>query len=196
MEYSQYWPLDFCSYNDYFYWEKGFSKDDCNKIIQFGESHILEKSQVYENTNISVTENSNVRSSEHVFLYPSEFMSEYYRRISYIVKEANKQCFNYELTGLVEGIQFTKYKVGDFFKKHTDTSKTITRKLSLSILLSDPNDFEGGDLNLYTSSIATPTKKEIGYTVIFPSYALHEVTPVTKGTRYSLVVWITGPNFK
>ena len=69
----------------------------------------------------------------------------------------------------------------------------IVRKLSISIQLTDPTKYEG-DLNLYWSDAVT-MKKNKGSLFIFPSYMLHEVTPVTKGEN-SLVCWVNGPQFK
>ena len=62
--------------------------------------------------------------------------------------------------------------------------------------LSDSKDYEGGDLMLMHSNTPNIIEKKKGYLVAFPSYVLHEVTPVTKGERYSLVAWIHGPNLR
>jgi len=76
------------------------------------------------------------------------------------------------------------------------------RKLSMTINLSDPNDYEGGNLkidtkNLNESGVHTLTQiRPQGSLVVFPSYLYHQVTPVTKGTRYSLVVWCVGKPFR
>jgi len=95
-----------------------------------------------------------------------------------------------------------KYEIGDQYKTHMDSLGTHstrwiekdnsnlhnkTRKMSMSLILND--DYEGGDLILYG---AGKVKQEIGSMVFFPSFLLHEVRPVTKGTRYSLVVWFLG----
>jgi PKHD-type hydroxylase len=64
------------------------------------------------------------------------------------------------------------------------------------IQLSEPNEYEGGDLQLLSGSEPTTADKAKGKVVMFPSYMLHRVTPVTSGIRKTLVVWITGPSFK
>jgi PKHD-type hydroxylase len=66
----------------------------------------------------------------------------------------------------------------------------------MSLQLTNPNEYKGGDLILHLGNEPTILSKEQGKLYAFPSYTLHEVTPVTKGTRYSLVAWITGPHFK
>ena len=83
------------------------------------------------------------------------------------------------------------------YGKHVDCSyNTNIRKLSFTLQLSDPSDYDGGDLCLYFGEDAEVIKREQGYVALFPSYVLHEVTPVTRGTRYSLVSWITGKPFR
>lgn len=70
------------------------------------------------------------------------------------------------------------------------------RKLSMVIQLSDPSEYEGGELLLHLGNNPTRIERKKGLAVFFPSYILHEVTPVTKGERYSLVAWVHGKPFK
>lgn len=119
--------------------------------------------------------------------------------IGHINKEAG---YDFELNG-IEPIQYTTYNVGGYYDWHMDTyvrseRPQEQRKLSLSILLND--DFEGGELqfNISSQSLAITAlgHEPKGRIVGFPSFVLHRVTPVTKGTRKSLVVWVTGPKWK
>ena len=108
--------------------------------------------------------------------------------------------WRFEISGFNEHLQYTRYDAADkdFYGWHTDGSVKgdgPPRKLSLTIQLSDPNDYEGGDFQLHGTKLST-VAKERGLTVCFPSYTLHQVTPVTKGVRKSLVVWLVGPPFK
>ena len=68
-----------------------------------------------------------------------------------------------------------------------------TRKISMSLVLSDPDEYEGGQLEIWGKSIDVYKKGSI---IFFPSWMPHRVTPVTKGTRYSLVMWFIGAPFK
>jgi PKHD-type hydroxylase len=70
------------------------------------------------------------------------------------------------------------------------------RKLSFVLQLSDPKNYKGGELQIHLGETPNVMKKEQGTVVAFPSPTLHEVTPITKGKRYSLVGWITGKPFK
>ena len=103
--------------------------------------------------------------------------------------------------GIQEGLQFTNYKSnkvkGDHFHYHMDRSfDCIIRKLSITIQLTDPKDYEGGELEIKIGNKPQAMKKDQGRLVAFPSYVLHQVKPMNKGERNSLVVWITGPQFK
>ena len=70
------------------------------------------------------------------------------------------------------------------------------RKLSISVQLTNPEEYEGGELKLYFQDKGTVVDKTQGTLILFPSYVLHEVMPVTKGERNSLVTWVTGKQFK
>jgi PKHD-type hydroxylase len=62
--------------------------------------------------------------------------------------------------------------------------------------LSDPSQYEGGNLQVMTGGEPTNVSKQRGLIAVFPAYTLHQVTPVTQGTRQSLVAWISGPPFR
>ena len=92
-----------------------------------------------------------------------------------------------------EDLQFATYNVGDFYGPHYDADENNKRILSISVQLSKPSEYEGGDLCLYgTGGSPSPLENAQGTVIIFPSNLLHEIEPVTKGTRYSLVQWFKG----
>ena len=187
------WVFESNPVNYWSYWDNGFSKDECKQIIEYGNRH----SQSKATTGLNRKQNK-VRDSEIVWLAPAEEIQWVYRRMTDIVTSLNDRFFKFDLFGAIEGFQFTKY-VGPTGKygKHVDYFPGgITRKLSFTLQLSDPDEYEGGELCLYFESKPAVMKKDQGYVCVFPSYVLHEVKPVTKGTRYSLVTWITGKPFK
>ena len=119
-----------------------------------------------------------------------------------ILISANNAYFHYNLYHFDSDIQVTKYEPGQFYEWHVDqlkADKPMKRKLSISLVLN--NDFTGGDLQLLeTDSLynetATTVQLTAGAAAIFPAWVVHRVTPVTSGTRYSLVAWMNGPQFK
>jgi PKHD-type hydroxylase len=133
-----------------------------------------------------------------VWLYPYDELDWAFQRITNIILGLNKDYFNFNLYGFIEGFQFTNYKAPTGkYKKHVDREfGTRIRKLSISIQLTDETKYEGGELCLHYTEDPIKLKKTQGTLFAFPSFVLHEVMPVTKGERNSLVAWITGDNFK
>jgi PKHD-type hydroxylase len=111
--------------------------------------------------------------------------------------QAVNRWFRYDLFGLVDEIQFAKYGVGDGFGWHLDAGggQTSTRKLSMSVQLSDEAEYSGGDLEFCACS-QLESRRRRGTIIVFPAFLAHQVTPVTQGIRHSLVAWAHGPVFK
>jgi PKHD-type hydroxylase len=121
------------------------------------------------------------------------------KKLGQSFEDANK-IYNFQITELSD-IGILKYNVGDYYNKHIDMAGTAdmkagfpSRKISLIVPLS--NDYEGGDTLFHKEAEPILMKKEYNTGTFFPSYVLHEVTPIEKGTRYSLVVWALGDPFK
>jgi len=174
----------------YAYTEKVFSKNECEKIIQIGKDKGLIESFTKGDTDI--------RSSKQAWLFNDNDLDWIFKKITDVVFFLNNEYFNFDINELNEAIQFTNYKApSDKYGKHIDRGyQFLVRKLSLSIQLTDPKEYEGGELILYEDEKGIEMKKEQGTLILFPSYVLHEVKPVTKGERNSLVAWVTGKQFK
>ena len=123
-----------------------------------------------------------------------------FEKLANVVSSLNSQYFRFDLTGFGEQIQLTHYDSSEhgMYGWHVDFGKTgPSRKLSIVMQLSDPSEYEGGNLELQPhGKEVIKIKKQRGLVVAFPSWTLHHVTPVTQGNRQSLVSWITGPAFK
>lgn len=142
-----------------------------------------------------------IRSSRIAWLRTSD--ADHYwifERLALLVHRANSEIFGLELTA-VGDVQLTEYDegYGGHYRTHTDMAYgdgvTSGRKLSLTVQLSDPSDYEGGDLVLYHADKNRPfvAPRMKGTVTLFRSHIIHEVTPVTRGRRYSLVAWVFGP---
>lgn len=94
--------------------------------------------------------------------------------------------------------QIGRYKDGGHYKWHIDAfppdEKNMQRKLSAVLLLNDPSEYEGGELEF--EGIPDFKLEGKGSIVVFPSFLRHRVAPVTSGTRYSATCWALGPAFK
>ena len=166
-----------------------FTLEECLQIIAIGNSKLEEAK--------TIGENNGIRESQIAWLHGTDIEFAF-RRVTDCILDLNNQFFNFDLFGLAEGFQFTRYDAPTgHYGMHIDkTLNSTVRKLSLTIQLSAPEDYEGGELALQYEKEPEIMSKELGKMIVFPSYILHEVRPITKGTRYSLVAWVTGKPFK
>ena len=186
------WNFELDQVNLYAFWNNAFSKEECQKIINIAKDKGLIKG-----TTKGVTKD--VRDSKVSWLYPVDNMDWVFRRVTDITLNLNERFFKFDLFGLNEGFQFTNYEApSGKYGKHVDRAiNSQVRKLSISIQLTNPEEYEGGELKLYDGEEeGIVMDKAQGTLIIFPSYVLHEVIPITKGTRNSLVTWVTGKQFK
>jgi PKHD-type hydroxylase len=148
-----------------------------------------------------------IRNSNIKWLKVNDQTKGLYSLLENYINLANNDAFNFNLTTSFDDIQYTKYESTD--KGHynwyqdTTTQHFVNRKLSIVIQLSDPNEYQGGNLELYDYAPNKKYKdniinipKQKGQIVVFPSYLWHRVTPVTKGIRKSLVWWVGGSPLK
>ena len=115
--------------------------------------------------------------------------------------QANKanELFQLDIVPMDDTIQLARYDAEEqgFFRWHADTLPgDLTRKISISVPLSDPAEFEGGALEFNENGAIRIPRQVAGAPIMFPSWLLHRVTPVTAGRRYSLVAWIRGPAWR
>jgi PKHD-type hydroxylase len=184
------WNFEIDQINLYAFWNNAFSKEECQTIINIAKNKGLIKG--------TTKGESDVRDSKISWLYPIDNMDWVYRRVTDITLNLNERFFKFDLFGLNEGFQFTNYEApSGKYGKHVDRALNISvRKLSISIQLTNSEEYEGGELYLYDGDKGTLMDKTQGTLIMFPSYILHEVMPVTKGERNSLVTWVTGKQFK
>lgn len=142
----------------------------------------------------------NVRRSEIAWIQPENTPKQILEFFEKLILSINEKHYEFHLTG-IESMQFTVYD-GDFageYKWHIDTMRlpeNLVRKMSISILLSSNEEFDGGHLLVSPSGQTIVAEQRQGRAVFFPSWVPHCVTPVTRGVRKSLVIWAHGPMFK
>jgi PKHD-type hydroxylase len=184
--------------------QNAFDDEEIKEILKFVENTPLHDGRASESTDI--------RTSSVSFHGPNDSQDSnwIFNKLNIIIHEINDRFFNFDLDGY-NFFQYTEYygsKNGkyDFHmdlvlgdKTNINIGMLETRKLSLSLLLNDPEkDFSGGNFEINSS--LEEKKMHInmkrGDIIFFPSYMLHRVSTLTKGTRKSLVVWVTGPKFR
>ena len=205
--------------NHYCYFKSALPSRLCDDIIKHGLSHkeTLGKTGDFDNKKLSkndVNDLKRKRNSNIVWLNDPWI----YKELQPYIHKANKTAgwnFQWDMS---ESMQFTKYKLNQYYDWHCDSwnkpyeqegpQKGKIRKLSMTCQLTDGSEYEGGELEFdyrnYDPHMRNEAKhlkqvKEIlskGSIIVFPSFVWHRVKPVTSGTRYSLVVWHLGRPFR
>lgn len=210
----------------YYYWNSEFPKEDCEKIIkEFDTSTLLdagvgnylgaealypeeiENFKKHDKWDYETNKPKNLHGPDHstrrtsLNWLPKDHP--YNSILLEFVLKANEIVYHYDLSKFTP-CQFAQYNVGDFYDYHQDSGFSIaetekeTRKLSLTVQLSDPKDYDGGVFQFYNGDKdpEVPPIIEQGSIIVFDSRMWHRVTPVTNGVRYSLVSWILGPRYR
>lgn len=202
--------------NNYWVFPKVLSHKFCDELIDFGNKANQQialtgkqgKNRNFEQNPLTETElnqlkqkdrNSNISWLNSLWIY---------KRIAPFVDMANKNAgWNWQWD-FSEDLQFTRYSEGQFYGWHMDgwdepytennNKKGKIRKISVTCSLNDGSEYEGGDLEFDFKNEKTPVQQKCpelrqkGSVIVFPSFIHHQVTKVTKGTRYSLVAWQLG----
>jgi PKHD-type hydroxylase len=184
----------------YVIWSGGFTEEECDMIKQTGElSEFMDATVGRDEDNVV---NEDVRKTKIVWIEPYEENKWIFERMNQLAAKINFDKFQLKLKQF-DSFQYSKYPVGNFYDWHTDTltnpSNGLYRKLSFSLMLSDPSDFEGGEFLISphgSESRCETISLKKGDVAVFYSYIPHKVSPVTKGERISLVTWALGDKLK
>jgi len=190
----------------YWFFEKALTEEQCDNLLKLKQKNQLETGTIDENV---ISKN---KRKSNVFFTSEPFIYEYVK--PWVVTANENAGWNFQFDW-GEPAQFTEYKKDGHYGWHMDSFKKPwnrkdypnfdgkIRKLSVTVTLSEPKEYEGGDLEF---AFLEPDKqneivtekgfRKKGSIIVFPSFVWHRVTPVTKGTRNSLVVWWLGHLFK
>lgn len=135
------------------------------------------------------------RQCRNAWLDPSEDTAWLYRRVGEVFEEANAR-FRFRLCGLIESVMVVEYGPGDQFDWHLDSGPSLAanRKLSLSIQLSPPSEYDGGRLEFSGKSVPEEAARH-GTAIVFPPFLAHRISTIERGRRLALVAWAYGPTF-
>lgn len=179
------------------WWENEFTKQELDWLQ---ERAINSDSRAQVGGNLSHDELSKIRRSNVSWLHYNNETDWIFRKLSHVATSLNVKYYRFDLTGFGEPLQLTNYDASEhgMYGWHQDYGgkMSVSRKFSMVLQLTDPSEYEGGNLQIMTNGIPQNVQKQRGLIVAFPSYQLHQVTPITRGSRQSLVVWISGPQFK
>ena len=180
---------------NYAFWNDAFSDSEISRIRQMGDSANLQNSVL----GVDLKVHDDIRKSKTAEFAFNDDTAFIYNNLAYVARQLNAQFFDFDISGFVEDIQYMVYDSGgDHYTWHMDKGNLNNppRKLSMVMQLSDSDEYEGGDLEFMLGPDIIKAERTKGIIYMFPSWILHRVTPVTAGTRRSLVVWIAGPRFR
>lgn len=177
------------------WWEGAFTENELDWLQQRAKA-ADKNAQIGGAGNGGV--NPNIRRSQVSWLENSPDTTWVFRKLADVVSKMNAEHFRFELTGFGEPLQLTHYDQSEngMYGWHQDYGGGVSRKVSMTLQLTDPAEYEGGNLQMMTTGEPVNVRKQRGLIAVFPSYVLHQVTPVTQGSRQSLVAWVSGPAFK
>jgi len=192
MQIAPIFDQDHNSMENYYYFENAFTENEVQQIITEAESKELERGNTF---------GLDIRKSSISWLNHNEQWIWLYDRMSNMAITANAEMYRFNLYSVQDSIQYTIYDSSEegHYGAHIDIGPGTAslRKISVVTQLSKPDEYEGGDLQILMGEdnwVNVP--RGLGLTVCFPSFLYHRVTPVTKGIRKSLVLWVGGEHFK
>jgi PKHD-type hydroxylase len=205
--------------HNYWYFQSALTPKFCDDVIAYAnqQKESMARTGGFDKKELSKEDVKNIqrkRKSDLVWLKENWI----YKEIQPYIEEANKKAgwdFQWDFS---ESVQFTKYKLGQYYDWHCDSwdkpydrqntpEHGKIRKLSMTCQLTDGSEYRGGELEFdfrnYDPHMRDESKHKIqckeilpkGSIIVFPSFMWHRVKPVTEGTRYSLVMWNLGYPF-
>lgn len=196
---SEVWQLDTHTVNSYCYYSGVFDNEMLDSIVEMGDALEARDALTGGGPNQAPSKNEGIRKTTLSWINPDENNAWLFRKLTDVITTANNAWFGFDLKS-IESLQYSVYNEGDFYGAHTDHffqgPGQYPRKLSFSMQLTEPDEYEGGETLILTSEQGFAIPKDRGTITFFPSYTLHEVKPITKGTRKALVGWVHGPRLK
>jgi PKHD-type hydroxylase len=181
---------------NFYFFRNAFDDESIHQIKE------LSKNYPVVDGSVSGAIDKSYRNSEITWIPYNTETKWIYEKCKCLAISANNAMWNFHITTVKESLQLSEYKASQTDENHGHYDwhmdfggQSSTRKLSMSIQLTDPGEYEGGDIEfmLHRQIIKAPKTK--GTVIMFPSYLTHRVTKVTSGTRNSLVTWFHGPPF-
>jgi PKHD-type hydroxylase len=173
-----------------------FSGADCARLLQ-----TLADAPSRDAGLVRQARDHNLRRADLIWLDEVPATEWVMERMIDVVRAANRDVFDFDITDFAESPQFARYGAEreGHFGWHSDIGEgrlAERRKLTIVVQLTEPDAYEGGDLQLMPGAGEVTARRERGTATLFPSFVLHRVTPVTRGERHSLTVWCHGAPFR
>lgn len=167
-----------------------FTAQDCQDILSTCIEELWLPVSVIGNEKIHIGKRQKLRGDTAGFPFLN---------IRDVTKSANSNVYDFSLLGIIDQDfpQVFQYSPGDFYHMHIDiNSMAVSRKITFLINLSNPEDYEGGEIEFLNIKVDSQIVNEQGSCLIFPSYIPYGITPVLKGTKHLLVGHVHGALFR
>ena len=184
------------TWEPYVHFQDAFTAAECARIIAYQDTMELAPAKVGNDTLDPA-----IRRSLTGWLSWGQETDWVFQKLAEICNDARDNWYPFTLTGFPEPLQLTRYSEHDrgHYSMHRDmgAGSMSTRKLSAVVLLSQVDEYSGGQLELMSNPESDQAVKQTGQgtVIVFPAWEMHRVSPVVCGTRWSLVAWVHGPRF-
>lgn len=172
---------------------EAFAPDECVRLIA-----LFDELDQADGGLVAGRFDTKVRQSALVWVPEDPAHDWVHARMTRLVADANREMFRFALDGFEEQVQIAAYGPGHYYDWHIDRGRGAVagrRKLTISVQLTDPSAYGGGELEINADGHPFQAPRERGTAIAFAAHTLHRVAPVTFGLRHSLVVWVHGPDF-
>ena len=185
---------------------RAFTPKQCERIIALGRT-LESTTALIEGEEGAEIVDEEIRRSRTAWIPPDDTSWWIYERLAAVAERANRR-YGFDLSGFGEDLQFTTYEEpGAFYSWHQDglDGDVATRKLSIVIQLSDPEEYVGSEVQWFEVAEdydeeqldeCTRQCRQQGAALVFPAFEYHRVLPLRAGVRHSLVSWVSGPPFR
>jgi len=179
---------------EYVYYEGLFLPHEIDRILGFWD----DKKTIKATVDGPEKYRDDLRKSSVMFIDNIPENEWIYSKLAGLAMNCNNERYWFDLLGFHQELQLTRYSKGDFFDWHLDfgAGGISARKLSMTIQLSDSDEYEGGDLQFMINQKVVNAPRKKGTIIIFPAFIMHRVTAITSGVRQSIVGWVSGPPYR
>lgn len=189
-------PAHEADMTNWYWFPTGFSESDIQDVHKLAERFAYRHAVTFGKDQVD----ESIRKSQIKWLDQKDRTCEWlYDKIFSLASIANDNMWRFKLISAVDSIQYTEYREGGgHYDYHLDigAGSASHRKLSLVVQLSDPSEYEGGQFEILRGTTPDLLPNQKGAVLVFPSYILHRVRPITKGIRRSLVIWVGGEHYQ
>ena len=197
--YNQFTPQS--NWNTFYYWKNVFDDNMIRDLTDMVYANYkFEKGKTGTKELGNETDSYSTNNRDIAYINPQPYSKWLYDLLFPLALEANEKVFHFDIDIVTDSIHYVIYpEDGGHLDWHMDVGAhgVNKRKLAMTVQLSDSSDYEGGDFQIWMGGKDYMTvPREKGDVIVFPSFCMHRVTPITRGERRCLVFWTGGRPFR